>query len=64
MDPFAAAIYFLAGISWLYAWHALVGYDWLREMPLLRIAFTGSLVVLAVNFTLAFFTSVPDYRRS
>ena len=61
MDLIAAVIYFLAGICWLYAWRVLVGYDWLRQMPLLWIAFMGSLFVLAVNFTLAFFSSVPDF---
>jgi hypothetical protein len=61
MDLFAVVIYFLAGICWLYAWRALVGYNWLRQMPLLWIAFMGGLFVLAVNFFLGFFSSVPDY---
>lgn len=34
---------------------------WLREMPLLWIAFMGGVFVLAVNFVLAFFSSDPDY---
>jgi len=61
MDHYAVAIYFLAGIGWLYAWRAIVGYDWLRQVPLLWVAFIGCLFVLAVNIFLAFFSSVPDF---
>jgi len=38
MDHYAVVIYFLAGIGWLYAWHAIVGYDWLRQVPLLWVS--------------------------
>lgn len=55
-------IYLSGGLFWLYLWHALVGYDWLKRSRLMYLPFLGALFVFASNICLAFFTCTRTYN--
>ena len=60
-DHTAVIIYLVGGFFWVYLWHLLVGFRWLKDKPLLHVPFFGGIFVFGINSLLSLLTTVPDY---
>lgn len=64
MDTFqiiAVLIYVVALPLWVFFWKRLIGFEWLRKIPKLKITFYGGLFAILVNVMLAYVSEIPSY---
>ena len=54
-------IYIMGLPLWVILWSQLIGFDWLKKIPKLKITFYGGMFALFVNILLAYVAEVPEY---
>jgi hemerythrin-like metal-binding protein len=64
MDEFHSIsifIYVIAVPIWVIFWKQLVGFSWLKKIPMLNITFFGGILILIINAYLTYLSEVPEY---